>query len=59
MLNLAINARDAMAGQGKLTIEVGNACLDDAYARGHTDVKLGQYVMLAVSGSGMTPDVIT
>jgi PAS domain S-box-containing protein len=60
LLNLAINARDAMNGSGKLTIEVGNAYLDDAYARSHAEVSAGQYVMLAVTdtGSGMAPDVI-
>ncbi|QDM24694.1 PAS domain S-box protein [Tardiphaga sp. vice154] len=59
LLNLAINARDAMDGTGKLTIEAGNAFLDDAYVRGE-DVAAGQYVMLAVTdtGSGMTPDVM-
>ena len=41
MLNLAINARDAMDGRGKLTIEVGNAVLDDAYARAHAEVERG------------------
>ncbi|MCJ8518468.1 PAS domain S-box-containing protein [Pseudorhizobium tarimense] len=60
LLNLAINARDAMAGQGKLTIELGNAFLDDEYARKAVDVKPGQYVMLAVTdtGTGMTPDIL-
>ncbi|MDR7142734.1 PAS domain-containing protein [Rhizobium sp. BE258] len=60
ILNLAINARDAMDGSGKLTIEVGNAFIDDDYARRHADVSAGQYVMLAVSdtGSGMPPEVI-
>jgi PAS domain S-box-containing protein len=60
VLNLAINARDAMDGVGKLTIEVGNAFIDDDYVRKHPDLVPGQYVLLAVtdSGTGMTPDVI-
>lgn len=60
LLNLAINARDAMNGVGKLTIEVGNASLDEAYARLNADVAAGQYVMIAVSdtGAGMTPEIM-
>lgn len=60
ILNLAINARDAMNGHGKLTIEAGNASLDDKYVQLHGDAEPGQYVMLAVTdtGSGMTPDVV-
>jgi PAS domain S-box-containing protein len=60
LLNLAINARDAMNGQGKLTIELGNAYLDDEYARHAFDVETGQYVMLAVTdtGVGMSPDIL-
>jgi PAS domain S-box-containing protein len=60
VLNLAINARDAMQGFGKLTIEAGNAMLDDRYVRRHPDVKAGQYVMLAVSdtGCGIPPELV-
>jgi putative addiction module CopG family antidote len=60
LLNLAINARDAMEGQGKLTIELSNAHLDDTYARTHDEVTPGQYVMMAVTdtGSGMPPEII-
>ncbi|MEI4474009.1 response regulator [Frigidibacter sp. MR17.24] len=52
LLNLAINARDAMEGAGKLTIEMGNASLDDSYARAEPDVTPGQYVMIAVTDTG-------
>ncbi|MET0406959.1 MAG: response regulator, partial [Hyphomicrobium sp.] len=60
LLNLAINARDAMNAHGRLTIEAGNASLDDDYASQHSEVQAGQYVMVAVTdtGCGMTPDVI-
>ncbi len=60
LLNLAINARDAMEGQGRLTIEVGNAFLDDAYVLRHDEVSPGQYVVLSVTdtGSGIPPEIL-
>src|SRR6185437_3331352 len=60
ILNLAINARDAMEGRGKLTIEAGNAWLDAAYAARHAEVTPGQYVLLAVTdtGCGIPADII-
>ena len=61
LLNLAINSRDAMEKGGKLTIEIGNAYLDDNYVQAHPDVSAGQYVIICVSdtGSGIPANIMT
>jgi signal transduction histidine kinase len=61
ILNIAINGRDAMPDGGKLTIETGNAYLDEAYCQQNADVEPGQFVMVAITdtGLGIPSEIVT
>jgi PAS domain S-box-containing protein len=60
LANLAVNARDAIAGVGKVTVETANAVFDESYCREHEEALPGKHVLLALSdtGSGMTPEIM-
>jgi signal transduction histidine kinase/CheY-like chemotaxis protein len=59
ILNLVVNAKDAMTDKGKLTIETSNAFIDESYAQQNADVPVGQYVLISVSdnGGGMSREI--